>query len=93
MAASSDLRVLPQLTARSGVSNGTLDRTRRAASAINVDDLGRMAGAFNLQAWQLLVPDLDPRAPPTLANVDQLRQQAVTQLLLAAEELAKYRTK
>jgi hypothetical protein len=93
MAASADLRVLPRLTLKSGVSNGTLDRTRRAASAINVDDLGRVAAAFDLEAWQLLVPNLDPRTPPRLADADQLRHRALNQLLLAAEEMAKYRVK
>jgi transcriptional regulator with XRE-family HTH domain len=93
MSAKNDLRLLPQITAKSGISNGTLDRTRRAASALNIDDLGRLARAFGLEAWQLLVPALDANAPPQLADADQLRDRAVLQLLRAAEEVAKYRVR
>lgn len=91
MAARPDLRVLPQITARCGVSNGTLDRTRRAASAINVDDLARIAGAFGLEAWQLLVPDLDPAAPPELNAENPGARAALRELLMAAETLKAYK--
>lgn len=54
-----ELDTLPKLTARSGVSNGTLDRIRRAVVATRIDELEPLAAAFGLEAWQLLVPPAD----------------------------------
>ena len=56
MASRQDLNTLPKITAASGVSNGTLDRIRRAACATRVDELEPLAQAFGVQPWQLLVP-------------------------------------
>lgn len=92
MAATPSLRLLPQITAVCGVSNGTLDRTRRAASAINVDDLARIAGAFGLEAWQMLVPELDPLHPPQIDDkLPPPVRAAMAELLQAAETLATYK--
>ena len=66
MAARPDLDTLPKITAKSGVSNGVLDRMRRAAAAVRVDDLDPLARAFGLSAWQLLVPGLSPDNPPSV---------------------------
>lgn len=64
MSASTSLRTLPELIAATGgkVTNGTLDRIRRAESATTVDTLEPIAAAFGLEPWQLLVPGL--RADP-----------------------------
>lgn len=40
------------------ITNGTLDRIRRAESATSVDNLEILAEVFGIQAWQLLVPGL-----------------------------------
>ena len=56
MAARPDLDTLPKLTARSGVTNGTLDRIRRAAVSTRVDELGRLAEAFGVEPWEMLRP-------------------------------------
>lgn len=56
MGANPELGTLPKLTARSGVSNGTLDRIRRAAVATRVDELARLGRAFGIEAWELLRP-------------------------------------
>lgn len=50
------LGTLPKLTEASGVSNGTLDRIRRAVVATRVDELQPLAKAFGMEPWQLLVP-------------------------------------
>lgn len=56
MASHPDLNTLPKITARCGVSNGTLDRIRRAAVATRVDELEPLARAFGVEAWELLRP-------------------------------------
>lgn len=47
-----------QITKASGVSNGTLDRIRRAQVATNIDVIEQLAAAFNMKPWQMLVRDL-----------------------------------
>jgi transcriptional regulator with XRE-family HTH domain len=54
MAAHPELNTLPKITARSGVTNGTLDRIRRAVVSTRVDELEKLGKAFGLEAWELL---------------------------------------
>jgi len=56
MAARPDLGTLPKVTARSGVSNGTLDRIRRAIASVRVDELDKLGIAFGVEPWELLRP-------------------------------------
>ena len=50
--------------ARLGAS--TIKRMLEAEVAVNLDTLDAVANAYGLQAWQLLVPDFDPAAPPMM---------------------------
>lgn len=63
MATHPDLDTLPKVTARSGVTNGTLDRIRRAVVSTRVDELEKLGRAFGLEAWELL----RPQGPGTLS--------------------------
>jgi hypothetical protein len=67
MEARPDLDVLPKITAASNnrLTNGTLDRIRRATNSTSIDTLAELAATFGLQAWHLLLEDLDPLALPT----------------------------
>ena len=56
MASRPDLNTLPKITARCGVSNGTLDRIRRAAVSTRVDEIARLAEAFGIEPWEMLRP-------------------------------------
>lgn len=60
MAAASGLSRLPDLVAASdgALTNGTLDRVRRATHATNIDTLEQLAEVFGVEPWQLLVPTL-----------------------------------
>lgn len=57
---------------RSGgkVKKSTLDRIRNQSSACDIDTLSRVADAFGLLPWQLLLPDLDVKNPPTIRMGD-----------------------
>jgi hypothetical protein len=66
MKAHPDLSSFPAITERGGGANGTLDRIRRKESATSIDNLAPLASVFGLEPWQLLVPDLDPAAPPQI---------------------------
>ena len=56
MAMHPDLDTLPKITARSGVTNGTLDRIRRAVVSTRVDELEKLGRAFGIEPWELLRP-------------------------------------
>ena len=66
MASRPDLDTLPKITARSGVTNGTLDRIRRAVVSTRVDELARLGKAFGIEPWELLRPQ-GPAQPSPLA--------------------------
>lgn len=74
MASRPDLDTLPKITARSGVTNGTLDRIRRAVVSTRVDELEKLGKAFGIEAWELLRPRghaaLSPLALMLAAHLD-----------------------
>lgn len=82
MAARPDLNTLPKITAASGVSNGTLDRIRRAAVSTRVDELERLGKAFGIEAWEMLRThghaDLSPLALLLAAHLDRTAQDEGT---------------
>jgi transcriptional regulator with XRE-family HTH domain len=75
MTARPDLGTLPKITLASGVSNGTLDRIRRAAVSTRVDELERLGRAFGVEPWELLRPHghakLSPLALLLAAHLDR----------------------
>jgi transcriptional regulator with XRE-family HTH domain len=82
MAARPDLDTLPKLTARSGVTNGTLDRIRRAVVSTRVDELGRLAEAFGVEPWEMLRPrgvaSLSPLGLMLAAHLDNSASDEAT---------------
>jgi transcriptional regulator with XRE-family HTH domain len=82
MAARPDLGTLPKVTAACGVSNGTLDRIRRAAVSTRVDELEHLGRAFGVEPWELLRPhghaDLSPLAMLLAVHLDRSAQDPDT---------------
>lgn len=82
MVARPDLDTLPKITARSGVSNGTLDRIRRAVVSTRVDELEKLGRAFGVEAWELLRPhghaSLSPLALLLAGHLDRMAQDEAT---------------
>lgn len=60
---------------RVGIGEATLTRIQEGSPGTQLDSLVSLAAAFDLEPWQLLVPDLDPDAPP------RLREQAYSTLV------------
>lgn len=52
------LGTIKALSAASGVSTGTIDRLRKAQSDLGIDHLAGLAGAFGMEPYELLVPDI-----------------------------------
>lgn len=82
MAARPDLDTLPKITARCGVTNGTLDRIRRAVVSTRVDELERLARGFGVEPWELLRPNgharLSPLALLLATHLDRIAQDEAT---------------
>lgn len=57
---------LNQLHKDAGVSLATLDRIKKQETSVGVDIVGKVAAAFSLEAWQLMVPNIDPAKVPLL---------------------------
>lgn len=47
-----------------GLDVRLIDRLTKGQHAVTLDTLDEVARALGLQAWQLLLEDLDPAAPP-----------------------------
>jgi hypothetical protein len=75
MAAHPELGTLTKITAKGGPPNGVLDRIRRAEGACRIDSLAQLARVFGLEAWQMLVPNLDPARLPQLEMGPEKAQQ------------------
>lgn len=58
---------LSRLCSEAGVGLATADRIKKQATSVGLDKLEAIAGAFDLQAWHLLTPNLDPSNPPVIA--------------------------
>lgn len=92
MKAHKELSTLPKITAQCGVSNGTLDRMRRAAAGARIDQVELVARAFGLEAWQMMVPGLEPKNPPVLAAASDAERALYAKILQAAEQIVHYKT-
>ena len=91
MEARPHLDTLPKITKATGISNGTLDRMRRAAVAVRIDELADLAAAFDLAPWQLLTPNIDPSNPPTLHIPTATERALYERLQREIEELGALR--
>lgn len=50
------------------VGRGTIQRIKEGQTSVGLDNLDRIASAFQVSVWQLLVPELDPNSLPALVE-------------------------
>lgn len=60
------LTTIEKIVSAGGGSNGTVGRMLKGNTSARIDAVAQVARVFGLQAWQLLVPNLDPDHPPVL---------------------------
>lgn len=87
MASHKTLDTFPKIVKARGPSNGTLDRIRRMAAGASIDAVDQLAKVYGLEAWQLMVPGLDPTNPPMLSHVTEAQQRLLDQLKQAFQQL------
>lgn len=77
------------LKGKSGVAQGTIGRILTEQTAARIDTVERLAKAYSLTGWQLMVPGLDARNPPTLRAMSPEEQALYDRLRQTAQDLAK----
>lgn len=83
-----DLNTIAKVAAAARVGVATVHRVRRAEGACATDTLEAIARAFDLDAWQLLIPSIDPRNPPALRAMNASEAELYQRLkaLIAAKK-------
>jgi transcriptional regulator with XRE-family HTH domain len=71
MAANPELGSNPKLAAKTRLGTGTISRMKNGAVDANLDTLERIAAAFGVEPWQLLVPGIEPGNLPTLQPISE----------------------
>lgn len=66
MAATPALDTQPKVAKLAKMDQKTVWRILQCANEPSIDKVEKLAKVFGLEAWQLLVPDLIPAAPPEL---------------------------
>lgn len=88
MAASVDLRTQTAVGKRAGVDQRTVGRILNQEHSPNLVQIGKLAAAFGLQPWQLLVPHLDPTNPPVV-HLTQAERELYARMRWAARQLTR----
>ena len=74
--------------AHCGVGVGTVQRIQAQQTSVGLEVLDKIAGKFDLAAWQLLVPGFDPENAPTLQPVNQKERALYDKIMQAAKQIA-----
>lgn len=94
MAANENLSTVLQVehaTQTSGLKIGksTVGRLLNCQTPVNLDFLEVLARVFHLDPWQLVVPGLDPKSPPTLRSISAAEEQLYSRLRDLARQISK----
>lgn len=90
--ADGDGRTQIGLKRASGVAQATIGRILRRETDATIDTVQALALAFELHAWQLLVPNLDVKQPPTLRSLTKEEERLYDAFSKAYKTLEKTRT-
>lgn len=81
-----------ELFRKSGVAQATVGRilSERGENA-RIETVDKLAKAYGLEGWQLMVAGMDPSNPPVLQPVSREERDLYARLRTAAEDFAKAR--
>jgi transcriptional regulator with XRE-family HTH domain len=71
-----------------GVGLGTIARIKQQQTSVGLDVIERIAEHFHISPWQLLVPGMDAKNPPTLQPVNEKERRLYEKIMNAAREIA-----
>lgn len=75
---------------RAGINQRTVGRIINMEHEPTVGQLTKLARAFRLQPWQLLVPGLQPTNPPMLASESEALRELLSNIGSTKEALEGY---
>ena len=90
MEADRQLNSQPKVGAASRVAQTSIGRILRGEQSPTLDVVHKIAHAFGLEPWQMLVPDLEPDNPPITKQIDDRQKELLSRFRVAAQELARY---
>jgi hypothetical protein len=79
---------LSRLADECGFAQSTATRIKQKKVSPGLDKIDLIARRFNLAAWQLLVPGMDPQNPPTLQPVNAKERDLYNKIMAAAKVIA-----
>lgn len=69
------------------IGKTVIQQVQKCKTPFNLDDLQTLAELFGLDAWQLLVPQIDPEHPPVLTTVGETETEMYKRMKAAREAL------
>lgn len=79
---------LNRLARECAIGVGTAARIKDQKTSVGLETLEKIADHFQLCAWQLLVPGLDPENPPALQPISAAERRLYEQIMSAAKAIA-----
>lgn len=79
-------KLAAQLQPPAIVRKASIARIRAATVSTGIDVVGQIARCYDLQAWQLLAPGLDPTNPPVV-TISQTERDLYARLLWVADKV------
>ncbi len=76
---------LNRLAREAKVGPATAVRLKMQETSVGLEVLDRIAAVFNVETWQLLVPGMDPEAPPVLLPVSKAEREFYARMVNAAK--------
>jgi transcriptional regulator with XRE-family HTH domain len=77
------------LKTASGVAQATIGRILRSETDATIDTVQALARALDLEGWHLLVPDLDPKNPPSLKKMTLEGEDLASEVAKVLKKYAK----
>jgi hypothetical protein len=78
---------LQRLARECQIGAATAMRIKEQKTSVGLAVIEKVADHFNLNAWQLLVPGLDPKNPPTLQPVSKEERALYEKIMTAARQI------
>lgn len=87
MSAHPELDSNPKLGKKTDLGTGTISRLRNGLVNANLETLGKLASAFQVEPWQLLVPNIDPGNLPVLLAATEAERRLWERMKELAKDL------
>jgi hypothetical protein len=72
-----------------GCGNGTITRIKQQRTSVGIETLQKIARAYGLEPWHLLVPGLDPTNPPVVW-LTETERELYKRLKVLAQDIGRY---